>query len=54
VNGFSPLAIEFRHLVRSAALPWQHRDPFDRLLVSQAIEEDLAVVTRDEVLAARV
>src|SRR5215469_10885814 len=49
-NGFSPLEIGFRHLARCALLPWAHRDPFDRLLISQAIEEDLPFVSRDEVL----
>jgi PIN domain nuclease of toxin-antitoxin system len=48
-NGFTPLEIGFRHLSRCATLEWVHRDPFDRLLVSQAIEEDIAVVSRDEV-----
>lgn len=48
-NGFSPLEIGFRHLARCAALPWPHRDPFDRLLISQALGEDLAVVSRDAV-----
>lgn len=49
-NGFSPLEIGFRHVARCAMLPWRHRDPFDRLLVAQALEEDLALVSRDEVL----
>ena len=34
-----------------ATLPFHHRDPFDRLLVAQALEEDLAVVTADPVFA---
>jgi len=46
-NGFSSLDIGLRHVVRCARLPWRHRDPFDRLLISQALEEDLAVVSRD-------
>ncbi len=49
-NGFTHLDIGFRHLARCAVLPWRHRDPFDRLLISQAIEEDLAVVSRDEAM----
>lgn len=47
-NGFSRLDIGFRHLAGCAVLPWHHRDPFDRLLVAQAIEEDLPVVSRDK------
>jgi PIN domain nuclease of toxin-antitoxin system len=50
-NGFQPLAIDVRHATRVATLPFHHRDPFDRLLVAQALEEDLAVVTADPVFA---
>ena len=32
-----------------AQLPFHHRDPFDRLVAAQAIEEGLAVVTADPV-----
>jgi PIN domain nuclease of toxin-antitoxin system len=48
-NGFSPLDLGFRHIAGCISLPWHHRDPFDRLLISQAIQEKLTVVTRDEV-----
>lgn len=47
LNGFSQLDIGFRHVARCAVLSWHHHDPFDRLLIAQAMEEDLAVVTRD-------
>ena len=50
-NGFEPLAIDMKHTARVARLPFHHRDPFDRLLVAQAIEEELAVVTADPVFA---
>jgi PIN domain nuclease of toxin-antitoxin system len=33
-----------------ATLPWLHRDPFDRLLVAQAMEERLTLLTVDETL----
>ncbi len=46
-NGFGLLPIEFRHLVRLTALPFHHRDPFDRLLAAQAIEEQLVLVSAD-------
>lgn len=49
-NGFSRLEIGFRHIAGCAVLPWHHRDPFDRLLIAQAIEEDLRVVSRDKIL----
>lgn len=50
-NGFQPLAIDLKHAARVATLPFHHRDPFDRLLVAQALEEGLAVVTADPVFA---
>ena len=49
LNGFSSLEIGFRHIARCSALPWRHRDPFDRLLAAQALEEGLRVVSRDPV-----
>jgi len=47
LNGFEQLEISFRQMMRTAHLPWKHRDPFDRLLIGQALEEDLAIVSRD-------
>jgi PIN domain nuclease of toxin-antitoxin system len=41
------LPIHWRHTRRAAALPPLHQDPFDRMLVAQALEEDLVLVTRD-------
>lgn len=49
LNGFSLLDIRLAHVVRVADLPFRHRDPFDRLLVAQALEEDLTVVSADRV-----
>jgi len=46
-NGIALLPIEFRHVMRVAQLPFHHRDPFDRLLIAQAMEEDFALVSRD-------
>lgn len=39
------------HLLALAALPLLHRDPFDRLLVAQARQERLTIVTADENVA---
>ena len=47
---FQRLSILPAHLDRRKALPAIHRDPFDRLLVAQAIEEDLAIVTCDRMI----
>lgn len=46
-SGFEPLDITAAHAERAGSLPPHHRDPFDRMLVAQAQEEDLAVITRD-------
>lgn len=35
------------HVYLVESLPWHHRDPFDRLLVAQALAEDLPVLTGD-------
>ena len=35
-----------------ALLPWHHHDPFDRMLVAQALTENLTLLTADSVLAA--
>jgi PIN domain nuclease of toxin-antitoxin system len=47
VNSFGELPVEIRHAAGVARLPFYHRDPFDRLLVSQALLEDLAIVSAD-------
>lgn len=41
------LAITLPHLNQVEALPFHHRDPFDRLLVAQSLVEDLAIVSID-------
>lgn len=46
-NNFTPLPITVEHAVAAGALPLHHRDPFDRMLVAQAQEEQLTVVTAD-------
>jgi len=51
-SGFLELPVTFRHAARVATLPPHHRDPFDRLLIAQAAEEGLALVSRDPALGA--
>jgi PIN domain nuclease of toxin-antitoxin system len=41
------LAVAIGHVKRVQILPFHHRDPFDRMLIAQAIEEGLTIVTRD-------
>ena len=45
------LPVTIRHGDQAALLPLHHRDPFDRMLVAQALVEDLILVTADGVLA---
>lgn len=47
LNGFEQLEISYRQIMRCAAMPRHHCDPFDRLLVAQAQEEKLPLVSRD-------
>ena len=49
-EGFVELPITAAHLVRVATLPWVHRDPFDRLLVAQAMADQLTLLTADATL----
>ena len=51
-HGFSKLPIEFRHAEALVALPRHHADPFDRMLVAQALVEGMTLVTRDGALRA--
>jgi PIN domain nuclease of toxin-antitoxin system len=52
LNGFETLEISFRQTMGTATLPWRHRDPFDRLLAAQSLEEKIAIVSRDPVFDA--
>lgn len=49
--GAMPLAVEHRHALAVSDLPLLHRDPFDRLLVAQARDLHLKIVTTDEQIA---
>lgn len=42
------LAIEFPHALKVAELTDHHRDPFDRILIAQAMVENMALVSGDE------
>lgn len=44
------LPIELEHTLQTIRLPLYHRDPFDRLLVAQAIHEDLILLSHDNLL----
>ena len=46
-EGFEPLPVTFAHAEDAGQLPPHHRDPFDRMLVAQALAENLTIVTHD-------
>jgi PIN domain nuclease of toxin-antitoxin system len=46
-NDFTELPVTLAHTARLAALPPHHPDPFDRLLVAQAMEEGATLITHD-------
>lgn len=48
--GFAELPITIAHSLRVRDLPHHHRDPFDRLLVAQALDEGLTLITSDAVI----
>ena len=51
-NGFDILPIEPKHTAWVATLPFHHKDPFDRLLVAQALAESIPLVSVDATLDA--
>lgn len=46
-NEFQLLEIAYAHAARVASLPFRHRDPFDRLLVAQALVERMTILSHD-------
>jgi len=48
--GFGLLAVSGEHAAKVAELPLLHKDPFDRILVAQALVEPMILLTNDEVL----
>jgi PIN domain nuclease of toxin-antitoxin system len=49
-SNFVPLALTWRHAIRAYDVAPFHRDPFDRLLLAQAVTEPLHLLTTDESL----
>ena len=50
-NGYRELPITSEHAVATDSLPPLHKDPFDRIMISQALIEGFELVTSDEVVA---
>lgn len=51
-NGFGVLPITLGHVFRVSTLDYHHRDPFDRLLVAQSLEENIPIISVDAALDA--
>jgi PIN domain nuclease of toxin-antitoxin system len=49
-QGFVSLPISLRHGQAAGALPGPHRDPFDRMLIAQAVVEGRTLVSNDEIV----
>ena len=50
--GFQELPVTWHHTLKLSALPSHHQDPFDRLLIAQALSEPLRLLTADRQLPA--
>jgi PIN domain nuclease of toxin-antitoxin system len=51
-NDFSILPVEIRHAAVLASLPMHHKDPFDRMIIAQAMVERIPIVSIDAALDA--
>jgi PIN domain nuclease of toxin-antitoxin system len=51
-NDFAILPIEVRHTALVAGMPFHHKDPFDRLLIAQALAEDIPLVSNEALFDA--
>jgi len=47
-SDFNILQVEHEYVTNLLALPYIHKDPFDRLIIATALEEDLTIITKDE------
>jgi PIN domain nuclease of toxin-antitoxin system len=52
INGFAVLPVSLEQAAAVSAFPFHHRDPFDRLLAAQALDEEIPVVSSDPVFKA--
>jgi PIN domain nuclease of toxin-antitoxin system len=51
-SGFEVAEVGLAAALRVQSLAWHHRDPFDRLLIAQALEDGCTIVTHDDAFAA--
>ncbi|HST04461.1 MAG TPA: type II toxin-antitoxin system VapC family toxin [Chloroflexia bacterium] len=52
LNRMSIINISIEHVSKVANMPFHHRDPFDRLIIAQSINEQMPIVSRDEAFDA--
>ncbi|GAB4016687.1 type II toxin-antitoxin system VapC family toxin [Spirosoma koreense] len=50
-NQFWVIPVELTHLLQLQQLPNHHKDPFDRLIISQALAENLTIATKDSIFS---
>ena len=50
-QGLLPMPVTHLHAVKVYDLPSHHHDPFDRLIIAQAIVEEMAILTSDRIFA---
>ncbi len=48
--GFEHLAVTMAHATAAGSIDWEHRDPFDRMLVAQAIENEMILLSSDDIM----
>jgi len=48
VNGFDLFPVSTAHILQVETLPFHHKDPFDRMLIGQAISEDFTIVSKED------
>jgi PIN domain nuclease of toxin-antitoxin system len=51
VNGIQILPVQLSHALYLENLPYHHKDPFDRLLISQAIVENMTLISGDSIFS---
>lgn len=47
LQGFEHLSIDLDHAAQAGSIVWAHKDPFDRMLVAQAMAENLTLVSNE-------
>ncbi len=51
-SGYSRISIKDRHIIELEKLPPIHKDPFDRILIAQAVSENMTLITHNKIIAS--